>query len=232
MHSWESHFRGMKPRKVETRQAGYGYSFGATPGDVLAYRTLWDDYVMGSIRGLNQCGDVLLKVAENPPQGYSADTIKNMGDTYHDLGSKYLASWNQFAGMSDTDILFSASTILGAFQSVVTDLGKLRENPNFATYCVSSMPNPPTVDAQKAVVAQLEGAGVIASGVLGIFSQSVTQGLQDVAKGAGTVVSSTAKGLFAGLGIPWYAWAGIGIVAIVVLPKVLSLTPLGLARRL
>jgi hypothetical protein len=224
--NWEKHFRGMRPGKPSVGCVGFGAI--TTPGDVLAYRNLWDPYVVGTLQGINQCGDVLLAVSANPPAGISAQTLVDMGNNYHDLATKYLAEWNQFAGLQDIDIVAQGGLILTTFQDIVQRLGKLRADPSFSTYCVSKMPDPPSLDVQKAVLSRIEGLGILAHGVLQFFVSSETEGLKVVASDVG----KGAKDVIKALPIPWYVWVGAGLAVVWIVPKLLAFTPAGmLARR-
>jgi len=224
MMTWEERFRAASQRSNDfvTVEFGEEPDFGATPGDVLSYRQLWDPYVMGTLRALSDCADALDIVAKSPPQGFTGDELTQLATAYRNTVTKTLAQWNQFAGATPADILAQAGTMLQAYQSVVTDIGKMREDPNFSRFCPGNFPDPPTVSAQKAVIAQLEGAGLTAQGILQLFTQSVTKGLQVAAQTAGQTAGAAVKGVAAGLGIPWYVWAAVGVGAVVLVPKLLG----------
>jgi hypothetical protein len=209
---------GLPPMRV-----GLGADLLADPttlGDVLSYRRMWDDYVTGTLRAINACGDAYITVSSNPPAGYSAADLRALGDSYHKLVESYLALWNAYAGTKPADLLFQADDILTTFQSVVFGLGNLRGDPQFI--CKSKMPDPPTLDLQKQVIGQLEGAGLTTRGVLGLFAESVTGGLQVVARETGQAVGGAATALVQGAGkglaitVPWYMWVGLGVTGIAV----------------
>lgn len=198
----------------------------ATPGDVLAYRSMWDPYVMGIVRALMACGGAFAQasagqtpatpIAQNvfvvPPD---SQTLGIYAASLEGDSAQLLAQWNAHAGMSDSDLVLQAGNVLQDFQKAVEDAGQLYA-PQVRRYCPSvPLPEPPSVSVQKQIIARLQGLGVIAGGVLQLFGIGAGGALDTLG-----AVGSTAQGLTSLLTNPaaWIAVA-VGLGAAVVLIK-------------
>lgn len=192
----------------------------ATPGDVLAYRTAWDDYVMGTLRAIMATADSFDAVSANPPAGFTAAELTAMGKSYRDVANAQLALWNQFAGEAPENIVFQSRMILNAYQDLVKRVATFRESANMKQFYSGKLPDPPTLDVQRSIIARLQGLSLVANGALNLFTGSVSNGLQIIGGKAGEVVAAGVKGAGAAakpaLGaiwdvIPWWGWAVIGL---------------------
>lgn len=201
MTDWASHFQRLSAETSRAAREAFeeqeSARFGASVGDVLAYRTLWNDYVMGTVKALSLCADawnaagaakrggqslptgpnygVLSEAAQAAPESYEA-----IGSTDQGFANDLLASWNMHAGMSEHDILLQASNILQDFQNTVLRVGQFYQ-PQVQNDCPSvPLPSPPSQDSQKQVISQLQGAGIAAQGALQLLGIGASGGLQTV----------------------------------------------------
>jgi len=199
-------------------------------GDVLAYRNLWNDYVMNSIRAINACADSFDAVANNPPAGYTAQQLHDNAASYRKVADLYLQDWNQFAGKSDVDIIAQSTIILNAQQDLVKRIGALHTSD---TMCKSLLDiQPPSLDLQNEVLSRLEGLGLVTHGALQFFTVSTTTGLQVVAHDvAKPIVEQATKTIWDV--VPWWGWvAGAGVVLVIVGPSIaVAAAPVLAARR-
>lgn len=198
-------------------------------GDVLAYRTLWDPYVMDSIRAINLCADSFDGVAKNPPAGYSSQELSDNATSYRKVADLFLQDWNQFAGKQPLEIVAESTIILNAQQDLVKRVGAMHTS---ATMCSGLKDvKAPSVDAQNEVLSRLEGLGIVTQGVLQLFTDSTTAGLQVIAR---DVVAPIAKGAATSLwdAIPWWGWVAGGVVGLAIVgPPVLAAAAPVLALR-
>jgi hypothetical protein len=226
MTDWASHFQNLSAQASRAAREAYAEqydrtvrtddnarrtyarqyqkaAFGASIGDVLSYRTLWNDYVMGMARALVTCADAwdaaaaAVKAGTSPlPDGpnysrlsqaaqASPDAYSAIASSDRQFANDLVASWNLHAGMSEADMLTQATSILEDFQKTVLRVGQFyqlqlqQDCPNLP------IPSPPSPDAQKQVISQLQGAGLAAQGVLQIMGIGVDGALQT----AGSVVT-------------------------------------------
>lgn len=196
-----------------------------TPGDVLAYRKMWDPYVMGIARALQTVADAWAAMAAGqtpsvtlnvqkfavPP---SPSTMQVESTTYAQFAQGLVTLWNVHAGISDMDLLAQAPAILQDFQATVQRAG--------ATYAPQvrdiapglALPDPPSSGLQAQVIGQIEGLGVVAHGILqlmGVGASGALETLGNVAATAKAVVTSAASALPAiGVGA---ALLGLGLLA-------------------
>jgi hypothetical protein len=198
-------------------------------GDVLAYRNLWNDYVINSIRAINTCADSFDAVAKNPPAGYTAQQLTDNAAAYRKVASLYLQDWNQFAGTSDTDIIVQSTIILTAQQDLVKRIGALHTSD---TLCQTLLAiQPPSLDLQNQVLSRTEALGLVAHGVLQFFTASTVTGLQVV---AGDVVAPITGAVAKTVWdiIPWWGWvAGAGVAVVMVGPSIAMVAAPVLAAR-
>src|ERR1700720_134957 len=54
---------------------------GVTPGDVLAYRQLWDPYVMGVVRAMGTCAEAWDAQSQQKPAAIAIDATLGDADT-------------------------------------------------------------------------------------------------------------------------------------------------------
>jgi hypothetical protein len=152
----------------------------ATPGDVLSYRNLWNDYVVGTARAAAACGAAWQALSDGttpatPPNVAEfavppdTKTLALWATSNREIADSIMGSWNQHAGLKDWEIVASAAEILQDFQKVVRDVGTFYQ-PQIARDCPSlPLPTPPSLELQKQVIGQIEGLGILAHGVLQLF---------------------------------------------------------------
>jgi hypothetical protein len=155
-------------------------AIATTPGDVLAYRNLWNGYVVDTARAAAACGAAWQALAD----GTTPATLPNVGEfaappdaktlalwatSNQQIADSIMASWNQHAGLQDWQIVASAAEILQDFQKVVRDVGQFYQ-PQIKRDCPQlALPVPPSLELQKQVIGQIEGLGILAHGVLQLF---------------------------------------------------------------
>jgi hypothetical protein len=129
-----------------------------TPSDVLAYRNLWDGYVMGTARAAQACAQSLSAGSlEASTQQANADAI--------------VLRWNEYAGWSDDMIVLEAAGILESYQDTVLKVGQFYQ-PSIHADCPSmALPSPADTNTQAAVIGAIEGQGILAHGVLQLLGQ-------------------------------------------------------------
>jgi hypothetical protein len=243
---------------VSYERAIYGAG-AASPGDVLSYRALWDDYVLQTVCAYNALAWALgfLIQGQSPPNTidvtatgiagipYCVRTIPTwnyqlplvdttqFGDnppTVAELTSVQTAAigsasalldrWNVWSGLSDYEIVQDAAQILTSMQGVVSDTGNT-ERPYLSKYSPAlgaAIVQGPSQSKQAQIIAQLEGAKIVAGGVLTVFGF----GLQGAIDSTATLGQWTAQhvkdlgegatGLAAFLLNPWT----IGIAAVLI----------------
>ena len=229
----------------------------ATPGDVLSYRALWDDYVLQTVCAYNVLAWALgfLIQGQSPPNTidvtapsiagipYCVRTIpawnyalplvdtSQFGDnppTVVELTSVQAAAttsaaalldrWNVWSNLSDYEIVQDAAQILTSMQGVVSDVGTT-ERPYLSKYSPSlgaAIVQGPSESTQARIIAQLEGAKIVAGGVLTVFGFGV-QGAIDSTATLGQWTAQHAKELGSGV---------TGLAAFLLSPWTLSIVGL------
>jgi len=194
-----------------------------TPGDVLAYRVLWDPYVMGTARAAKAAGDEWTKAAEG--QTSKADlsifaappdvaTLKLYAQSEYTNADSIVSDWNAHAGSSDQTIVLEAAAFLQDFQNVVQRVAQVYQ-PQIAREVPSlPLPTPPSASAQKAVIARVEGLGILAKGVLHLIGVAAEGAPGAVAQAAASAATKAARGALRSPWV-WAAAAGAGLLAVV-----------------
>ena len=197
------------------------------PGALIAYRNLWDAFVVGTIRaGLSAAQayrtlaaggtvDAALEpigAAHPDPAVYSALAEALEGGMNTELGN-----WNQFANKADWEIMLNAGSYLQEYQRVVRQVGT-RDQPNIhMQFPAMNLPEPPGIDVQAVTIGQLQGIGVVASGVLELMGMGTSGAFETMGKvtesgqkvlGAAADTVVTLKDV-----LPW-AIGGIGLLAL------------------
>ena len=235
--NWAEHFKQVSQRSA----------FGASIGDVLGYRNLWNDYVMNTARALVACANAWDAAAtakaanqalpDGPNYGrlseaaqQDAASYKAIADSDRQYAQDLVNSWNQHAGMTEQDMLLQSSNILKDFQDTVLRTGQFYQDqvkqdcPNIA------LPQPPSSDLQKSIIGQLQGAGLATQGILQLLGTGVDGSLQ--AAGAIATLNPSAfpgaKDLAKNLA-PWMPskttliiGGVLGVTGLIVLAKILK----------
>ena len=192
-----------------------------TPGDVLSYRAMWDEYVMGTARALQACSEAYAAAAAGQPPGTtlgsatsSASVMQTISSTNAGFSSSIVASWNAYAGWSASQILFQSAAILESFQKTVLSVGQTYR-PSLAQDCpalASVLTDGPDLSTQAQIISGIEGAGLLAAGVLqvlGIGLNGAFQTLGDAASFVGKKVGQAVN-----LVTSPVTWVVIGLVAV------------------
>jgi hypothetical protein len=225
---------------------GQGPAFGltilpATPGDVLAYRSMWDPYVMGMLRAMKSTGDAFVAVSQNPPAGYTAQTLLTYGTSLQNEADALLKLWNLYAGLDSASILLRAGDIVKTYQDVVQRVSKVRVDPLFKQFSVvKKLPSPPDTNVQDQVISRLEGLSLATKGFLQLFSVGAADDLKSVGQATGTIVAGAVAGAGNAIApvahsiweiVPWWVWAAGGVLLVGAGIVVLKASPAGIALR-
>ena len=192
-------------------RAGMG-AIVVTPGDVLAYRNMWNAYVVGTAQAATACSAMWAASSPGATAGGinvqqfavapDATTFQLWAKAEQGYADSIMAQWNYFAGLSKADIVLRASDILQYFQQVVLQVGQFYQ-PNIARDCPSiQLPAPPDLSVQAQVIGQIEGLGILGSGVLQILGQTTGQALEAVGNAAGWFKQQTEK-VTTAIASPW-----------------------------
>jgi hypothetical protein len=200
-----------------------------TPGDVIAYRTAWNRYVMDTVAVANSCAAAYQAVASKQTDASTKALLTNLGNATQKDADALQAQWNVYAGKGDAFIVLEAGTILQSYQETVLSAGRTRENittgsltcaltynptggkcsdgdpPASGTVCQAMPGVDPSVQAQ--IISRIEGLGVLASGVLQILVDTTGNSLMAV--GSATQWSAQQVGAITkALSTPW-PWVAI-----------------------
>jgi hypothetical protein len=200
-----------------------------TPGDVLAYRKIWDDYVMGTARALATCSAAWAALAAGqtpatPPNlneftvQPDQKTLQLWATSNQQFADSLVASWNMHANKQDWEIVAMAGDILQDFQRVVQNAGGFYRN-QVAGDCPSlQLPNPPGIDVQDQVIGQIEGLGILAHGTMQLFTMGANGALETYQKLGDKLTNPTTLQI-GGVGI--IIGVGVTLVGIVMLDRFL-----------
>lgn len=190
---------------VHTQRPGFGSDVSDA---VLAYRKLWNDYVMATIRGMDLGSTALINLANSPPSGFTADDLHSLGQDYADERDALQGAWNQFAGKTTDDMTAEGAVMLGAFQQTVADAQKFWASDKKNTLHVAgSEPPSPSPFAQAAVKAQIDASGAMNRSSLSLAIQSTTGITPPSIPSAGDVGNALAR-------FAKDHWVGIGVAVI------------------
>ncbi len=182
-----------------------------TPGDVFAYRTAWNDYVLDTARAVYLCASEYLQIADNIQKAYPQDAaaFRAYGQALNKAADAVVSDWNLWANSGADFIVLEAGAILQSFQKTVLQAGDLRAQiTNGPTLTVNGVPHSvgcqlvyigyddqgnehvyqaaPTLDpnTQAQIIARIEGFGILAQGVLEILLETANKGLQTAGSAA------------------------------------------------
>jgi hypothetical protein len=214
-----------------THEAIFGRRIGAgfvTPGDILAYRAMWDQYVLDTCRAAIDCGQAMQQIASQNPQNSESATVAQLGASFVQSGNDLLAKWNVYAGQSASSVVVNGADILQNEQQVVLEAGQLRGSLlagpvscgpvlsyHDANGNVVQVVAGPDASTQTQVIARIEGLGILGSGILQILLQTAAGTLRQ----AGSATEWAAKlagGTASWLLSPW-TW---GIAATILVGSV------------
>ena len=210
--------------RTTTGQESHGI---VTPGDVLAYRRMWDSYVVETVRAAIACADAWDAAAQSGDvSGINTSQFKMPPDatTMHlwatqerQNAESLLSRWNAHADTPDWQLLAQAGDILIDFQKAVLRAGQIYR-PNIAQDCpklAEGLPPPPTFDFQAQAIGRLEGLGVVAHGLLQLLGIGVS-GVLDTAGAIGQKAADVVRTVTSPA--PWLA-LGLGLGGILLLTR-------------
>lgn len=220
-----------------------------TPGDVLSYRAMWNDYVMQTACALavqawaatqlaagNAAASIDLtanpcaapKSTTNPNgQGWGTNVTSGIFDTStfvtpptpsvlttiaqssQSLSDGLVAEWNLAAGQTDYYITENAASILQSLQQTVLNVGQTLR-PTLAQNSpglLAALAEGPSHDLQAQLIASIEGAGILAHGVLKIVelgADGFVTGIKDAGQSAKSALQASIS--------PWL-WVPIAVIA-------------------
>jgi hypothetical protein len=191
---------------VTTHEAIFGRggdrSIGAglvTPGDILAYRAVWDQYVLDTVRVCLDCGQALQDSAAQQNNSESP-VAAALGKQWVADGNNLYAQWNIWQNLSDSNKVLQGAAILQSYQQTVLACGTERGLLTSGTITCSLtyhdaqgqvVAAAPGADPslQVRAIARLEGLGILGDGIL----QILVQGAGDALVEAGSAASYAAK---------------------------------------
>ena len=174
-----SRARGVEPVVVH----GGCDSFGAVAptqspeaAAAIAFRTLWNTYVMASLKAMDLAYQSLQNVSQNPPAGFTAQELQNLANTYAGERDAGLTAWNQFSGLTPGDITAQSGVMIRAFQAVIDRIVAFWANEMSNTlHPAGSEPAKPSAAAQAAVKAQIDASGALTKTQLELSAEGVGQ---------------------------------------------------------
>ncbi|HTQ47930.1 MAG TPA: transglutaminase domain-containing protein [Polyangiaceae bacterium] len=213
------------PRSEWGGLARGGASIGlglVTPGDVLSYRTTWNQYVIDTVGSADACADAYSALAAQQSDASTKALLTGLGDAIKKQADALLAMWNLYANKDDAFIVLQGASILQSYQETVVSAGQVRQNITTGTLtCSLSYVNSqgqlvqaipaadPSVQAQ--VIARIEGLGILSSGVLQVLV--TTTGNSLVAAGsAARWTAEQVNRVTGALATPW-PWIAVTAVA-------------------
>lgn len=235
-------FDRLVARSRSAPSRSYGLSDATVwPSDLLAYRQQWEPFIKAHLdlwRYLNGIFEAV-PAAQQCPQGvFTAAAVSKLDPATQQFCASLaltrirtsatdpggiLPQWNAWAGKSSAEILAGASSMLKWHQDVVLEVGgaykddlvKIAKLWNLGPL---DLPAVPSFSAQQSVIANLEGAGLAAQGLLQIIGYGAGQvlvGAADTASAVAKGMRDTAKALPGVFGSPW-TWIGmVGVVVVV-----------------
>lgn len=205
------------------------YTFGSDVTDaIIAYRTLWNPYVMASIQAMDNASQSVGAVAANPPSGYTSDQLQQFAQSYATLRDDNLKAWNQFANLTLGDMTSQAKVIITAYQGVVGGIQKFWQDETSTTLHAAGNPPPlPSSSDQSKVntqaymtVMQRSDVSLAAQGAMSSVSTNLPS-LPDLPK-LPSWMDKTHLIIYAVVG---------GAVLLFIVPKLIGLTPAGMIAR-
>jgi hypothetical protein len=218
MTDWQQFFRERSALEVQTSDSGPTFSgltdITSVPA-LMAFRKIWDPYVMGVARAQQTAST---KTTVDPVmQGSFAQGVQNL-----------MTLWNQYAGLSASDIALRANDILAGYRDAVSIAQK---DADLVKSFAPDIKIPPLPTAE--IVATVERGIAGAMGGYGVAAQGVNQLGQTGAQGAGQTLEAfipgsgvTAPGFLGPVISQFKTYAiigGIVVLGAVVLPELLPM---------
>jgi hypothetical protein len=156
---------------------------------VLAYRAAWNPYVLAVLRNMATVADSFDAVAAQPPTGFTSDELKKLGAAYRAQAQAMLAAWNQFAGLTPSQIEEQSGVILSGWQDTIQKVSKLSADEKIDQFAGGvKWPDPPSQDVQDKVLADLKAVAIDPS-FLGILGLTGSRALERVDGGLSSLAA-------------------------------------------
>jgi hypothetical protein len=211
-----------------------GLSGFVLPGDILAYRAAWDEYVADSVRVALACAQAMENVAANQTDPAVKSNLQSQAQAIREKANALWQEWNIYAGQTDEFIVLEGAAILQTFQQSVIDAGDLRQSittgplacsltyPKDGQQVVAAAGPDPSVQAE--IISHIEGLGILAKGFLQIFVDTSIGGLQSAGTAAQWIAEQGKKVVEKSISSPW-PWIvalliGTGVIGIVYAPEI------------
>lgn len=177
-------------------------TIGTTPMDILRYRTMWDQFVLDTVRSANECAAAFAATAAQQTDPQLQSNLAGQGQAIGTQSADIYQLWNTWHDQSDASIVVNGATILKSQQDVVLDAGALRQQMTQGpltcalTYhdangnVVQATPGPDQ-STQAQVIAYLEGLGILSGGVLQVLGNSAGGALQETGSAAKYLASQS-----------------------------------------
>jgi len=209
------------------QQIGLGL---VTPGDILAYRAMWNQYVLDSVGCAQACAQKYNTAATDPANAALKDTFTAYGTALQQSADALQSDWNLWHDQAADIIVLQAADILQQQQEAVLYAGNVRQQIKTSTLpcifvyvnskgqAVNAVPGAdPSVQVQ--VIARIEGLGILSSGVLQILVEVTIYSLQAVGSATQWAAEQGSK-LATALSTPWPWAAAIAVAGAVVVYEV------------
>jgi hypothetical protein len=173
---------------------------------------MWDQYVIDTVNSGLFCGNNMQQVAAANPNNSQSPVLAQLGQLTVKSANDLIAKWNAYRNLSAEAIVVNASDILQNQQQVVLDAGRQRQsmlaNRGGSGGPISCGPvlvwqdangdlveavTSPDPSIQARVIANIEGLGILGSGVLQLFVDSTASGLQAAGSAAQWVAQQGKK---------------------------------------
>jgi hypothetical protein len=197
-----------------------GFGIIVTPSDILAYRKMWDAYVLDTARVALACGQAYSALASKDPDPNAGKLEGDLGTSLTNEGNDLVSLWNLYQGKADSFIVLQGASILESFQKTVLRAGDIRANVT-ANQCALTYPDangkliPATPGAdtsvQTQVIAHIEGLGILGGGILQILVGTAENSLMQAGSAAQWAGKQVEKVTSAATS-PW-TWVGIAAAA-------------------
>jgi hypothetical protein len=180
---------------------------------------------MSTARACSACADAWTAAAAGGQPGTqigtaqfatppTASVMQTIAATETGYITDITSEWNIYAGWSNLQILQNAAAMLQSFQATVLKVGQLWR-PSLANDCpalAAALPQGPDTFSQAQLIANIEGAGILASGalqVLGIGLNGSFGAIGSAAEYVGKKVDQTTNFILS----PW-PWIAVTTVAL------------------
>jgi hypothetical protein len=218
------------PYPSGTWRGYWGPHFGSDQFDaVLAYRKIWDPYVIASLRAMRDTAAALNTLpAAKLPAGWTQAELTSLASGYQTQSDLGLQSWNMFAGTAGVDRSVQSQVMLKGFRDLIASIKRFWNDERLGKISpaawLNKEPTEPSAADQNAVDRQIKISGVETASqwdllFAGWFDKTGIPQIKKWAKehGAAIAVVSVVVGGLVLIGVltPILSIAGRGVGAIV-----------------